>query len=463
MNHLLKLIIALMAVPACAQTDTRQISLPQSWVDYSLASDLRHLLVNTQTEQGNPSFTYMYDTGSGKALWKMNLTDYDGYELLPTRYGALFTAPPTTRKPVTVLHDSDTGHRLYDLNIGTVFIDEALDIVIGYKSATSSSAECHRLSTGEHLWTANIPVSKSPRGWHNAVRTDDTHLLLVANSLCLLNLTDGNTLTYDISISRTIAQQGGVTVGAFWGGAIGGMVVGMSMQYGGGNMMSGMHSNILVHEGRVYLSDRDALRQFDVHSLNLIWQHQFKPKTTSAATLVANGSAVIMINNGEAYVEGSPEPYGQLFVGEYAMADGQELSYTQLNYDWNTSRFSKPLTCLTDSAYYLEADRTITLLTPRAGTLAVYDKNYNLLYIGFDDQITAQYEVARLYQPIGTDGRHILIKCKQPEADRYLLIDQSQRNICRTFAANVSDVRMQHNHLLTTMPDGRLTIETITE
>lgn len=71
-----------------------------------------------------------------------------------------------------------------------VYVNDSLDIVIGLDKIGSSNTYAYRLSDGQLLWNAEIPMTKNV-GWEHSVLVDSSHLIVVGDDVNEIDICTG--------------------------------------------------------------------------------------------------------------------------------------------------------------------------------------------------------------------------------------------------------------------------------
>lgn len=231
---------------------------------------------------------------------KLDLSMSKLYEV--TRRGVLLaTTLKDTGKPLLTLADHHTGESLWTQYLYPVYINDTLDIVVGLENVGGKKAIAYRLSSGELLWNAEIPMTKNV-GWNRACMVDSTHLVVVGDDINEINVKTGDikrvkavTGIRDSKGMMVMALANMVSVAAS-------LAVQSSFATFYYNLnpytITGLTSNILQVGADMYISDRNSLYCLGKDSLQTRWKYEFQDKEASTARLLFRDGKVLMLNYG---------------------------------------------------------------------------------------------------------------------------------------------------------------------
>lgn len=270
------------------------------------------------------SYIMSFNLGNKDIIWSSGLKGRIN-DTRPTKYGMLVTSGDETR-----LLDNNDGTMLWTTQLYPVYMDDSLDVLIGYKSdlRKSSKLRAVRISTGEQIWEGKVNRSVS-WGWNNIHKTDDDRIIVVADDINLINPATGEikaveaktgyTETGKMAISmlasatsmalgyiaaRNIPGKGYDTYYMCYYGGPNGVFMGYAGPGGffflnnyGPYVVNGLSSNILEHGSSYYIADRNSLRCFS-KDMEQQWQYDYPTKKASASYIIGEDNSIYMLNYG---------------------------------------------------------------------------------------------------------------------------------------------------------------------
>lgn len=341
--------------PDGEQLTAAAISLPTAAANIYVSPDNRYMaLLMPRKEDEDKGTLMLYDQNTDKVKWSIPLnTTLYGYGKLTdqqrrraisrlfdislTRHGVLFAK---TGDSHLCLLDYENGKKRWDIKLQALLVSDSLDIVLGYKTATGSKVQAYRISTGQLLWEGKVKHTTN-WGWDDMTTVNDTTLLVVADDLQFIDVKSGRMLKYSLktgvtSGSAVLAQIGmgllqGVAMGAM--GAMAGMhyYTPYYVPYVQSTTLSRTCSNVVHHEGRYYVADRDSLLCLDANA-DKIWGYEFPPRTASFSRLFQDKQHIYMLNYGFALLGGQTvKKSGRPFLASFDAETGEQLSFCQLS------------------------------------------------------------------------------------------------------------------------------------
>ena len=354
MKRFLSLLKSLLAITAGAQ-DTKTIPLPEKFYGIETSPNQPYLLMLTRSTYGdkaveNGDFS-LVDMTTGKPLWihEMNyLTD----EVRLTNNGVLYSCGNDTR-----LYDFKTGDIIHKFKTYPEEYDEANDLLFGYQKEKDGSLKCFSLFDGREVWETKLKKSS----WAHAVRWNVDTLLLAGQSVCLLDVKSGNVKNYK---TKTVASHIEFDAGRLTGGVLGlaasaalfrtaavpVVPLGLDRKYVGS-----LCSNVLVEEGRIYMSDKDHLFCLD-NNLDEVWRYDFPQNTASYAKICCNGDTLLMLNEGYGVVGDQWVRFGKPFFAAFDKRTGENHRLDYFPKEWDENQLYKELDFLYNNVFVLNED-----------------------------------------------------------------------------------------------------------
>lgn len=228
--------------------------------------------------------------------------------------------------------DNLMGNHVWTRNILPVYVDDSANVVYGYRAKWNSfngDVEFHqknilyayRLTDGAELWQDTI--SHYTRwGWNNVMYLPESGNYLVwADELMLIDPQGG------------VLKRMTVNTGRY------GVPVGVSKKdhstnhgtdadyaftpYVDRGYWTGIKSNVIFQDGKIYLADGEDLYCMD-EDLNVLWFSQLPKDKTSAMRIRIDGDRITLLSTGLAYLEGCSYEVGKPFVSQYDVTTGKQ-------------------------------------------------------------------------------------------------------------------------------------------
>ena len=410
------------------------ISIGQKIDGSDLKAECFHFNENIQTFSIDPSFKYLclkfreltkngkywknkgliglYDIKEHKLLWK-NSINYATSNSFCTNTGVMIYS--TTN---SIFYDIKTGHIIWKNDIYPAYINDSLNIVVGYKNAYSSKLYAATLDKGIPLWETKI---SHEYGWNNNYKLSPTKRLIIADNIHCLNLLTGENLTYNIQSGgpnmKGLLLQGIVMMaGAMAGAAVsGGGYYGTYVPMSGKNVITDMVSNVIEKNSCFYIADRKNIMCLD-SLLNPIWKHEISNKMASHSSLIFNKGRLFMLNYGYGRVNGgSLTSKGLPFIAEFDSKTGKEISFNLFS---DKKEIIKDAV-ITNNSFYILFNNRLTyqnihdsIVNSKEWDVTKYGNLIRLLpdtlYIFNPEQET--------FKPISFDGTNCLVYSDQHQA-----------------------------------------------
>ena len=235
-----------------------------------------------------------YSIKESKLLWTYPF-DYRNTTAHCTKAGVV-----VSKGNKVVMLDPTTGKVRWQGKFYPVQFDDSTNVVLGYASARSSKLSSYNLTTGQLLWTANMPHEKN-WGWNHVIREDSIHWLIVADNLNRLNIQTGEVCAYEAKTGVTDVKgailQGLVMAGTAVAGAMATGYAAYPVGVVGPNVINQLHSNVVLDDSLYFFADREHVVCLD-NTMNPVWSYEFPSKTSAFSRLVCNDSTLYMFNLG---------------------------------------------------------------------------------------------------------------------------------------------------------------------
>jgi len=170
------------------------------------------------------------------------------------------------------------------------------------------------MNTGLDLWSKKIT---NEYGWIDR-KVIDEEMIASVDGLHRFNLKTGEGWSLVMTTGKTDhAKAVGANIAS---GILGG-------GYIPPEKITGLSSNILKQDDRVYFSATDDLHCIDYTSGKEIWHTELKEKKTGNVCLFLNKDKLILVNKGSSYRNGLYQKYGHPYIAMFDMTTGQELMW----------------------------------------------------------------------------------------------------------------------------------------
>ena len=245
----------------------------------------------------------LYDVLERRLCWVSDF-DFATDHYVMTSQGVVLQADKTT-----MLVD-DSGRRVWESSFCPLYCDEESGMLIGAKKASSKDLVGVSLADGKQRWKGKMAHWN---GLNDVLHTEDGRLILASDQLGSINPRTGemNVLNTRTAYTRKgpsywNAAASTVVVAGLFGAVIGGAYAGAQARAVGANvwtgshpvkyMLSGLSSNILHQDGRIYYADRTQLWCLDTH-LTPLWQTTL-PQTSSMSSISIEADTLFYVNYG---------------------------------------------------------------------------------------------------------------------------------------------------------------------
>ncbi len=415
--------LALMASVSYAQSETIVVgkktdgtelkaqcyTFPQRVETFSMSSKGDYLCISFRetTKSGkylkNKGEIGFYDTKSSQLLWKQPI-DFSKSRITCLSEGVLITE---IGSKISLL-SKETGAKRWEADLFPVYVDDSLNLALGYNSPTSNKLRAVSLKFGNVLWENKMPHQY---GWNEVLDLEQNKRLIVADALHKLDFMTGEFFTYPgkpgAHDTKAALLQGLV--------AVAGAAVGVAAGGGGyyyvpvaNNTITGLTSNILSQDSLYYWADRQQISCLDT-AFNVVWQKEFPDVKASRSQLFMQDGKLFMLNYGYGLREGaSRRKYGRPFITCYNPQNGEEIFFNQLSVRKDMIEDA----LRTDNALYMLFDDGMAYqeLTDSAVNIVPWDtKQYGKLEAILPGTLYAANKDTTAFQSLAFDGEHCLV------------------------------------------------------
>lgn len=290
---------------------------------------LGHLTPNGKSYK-NKGELVVFNYQEGKELWRRKMNYLNDQSVLLSE-GVLFNS-----KGVKSFYlDLQTGQERWNKKIFPYVMDHQNGKILSYKNGVTKNLECYEMSSGEHLWTREVPHAY---GWNYDGWVNDSTRLIVSDGIHLVNINNGTGKSYPM-VTGTTNYSGAVALGAL--GILTGVVAGVSVMPTGGNAVAELTSNMLGEDSLFYFASRTQLLCLD-DQLNIKWGYPLPEDLTSHSQLFIYDDRLYMINYGSGY-RGNLRDFssayersmmevniGRPFIASFDKNSGKNIYLTQL-------------------------------------------------------------------------------------------------------------------------------------
>lgn len=231
------------------------------------------------------------------------------------------------------LLSKETGERKWETDLLPIYVDDSLDLLLGYSSAMSNTLRAVYLKYGNDLWQKKIAHQY---GWDQVVNTEGNQRLIVADNLHQLDFITGDLRTYPGSPGASDTKAALLQGLAAVAGAAAGIAASGGKAYSvyvpaGPNTITSLNSNILMHNSHYYWADRKQISCIDT-TMNAVWQTKLSDSRGSKSWLFVQDDKLFMLNYGYGLANGiSQRKYGRPFIACYNLENGEEVFFNRLS------------------------------------------------------------------------------------------------------------------------------------
>ncbi|MEI7663543.1 MAG: PQQ-binding-like beta-propeller repeat protein [Bacteroidota bacterium] len=174
-------------------------------------------------------------------------------------------------------------------------------------------------NTNQTLWTRS--KVKNEFGWLSYMIVGDD-LLAVIDGLHKFNIKTGEGWSIELKTGKyDNAKAIGLNIAS---GLLGG-------GYIPPDKITGLASNLLMKNDRVYLSASRDLFCIDFQTGKEMWHTKLDERKTGEAVLFSDHDKLILINKGNSYRNGNYQKYGQPSIGIYDILTGEQVSFSEMD------------------------------------------------------------------------------------------------------------------------------------
>lgn len=369
-----------------------------------------------------------YSLEERKLLWTQPF-DYRNTVAYCTKQGVLTVK---NNNKVTMLNPR-TGEVMWQSKFYPAQFDDSTHIVLGYAGRLSGKLSAYDLTSGQQLWTVNIPHVKN-WGWNHVIREDSVHWLVVADDLNRLNIVTGELSTYDAktgvtdvkaSLLQGLAMLGGAVAGAM---VSGGAYVPYYAYYPNGmtdsNVINHLYSNVLRNDSLYYFADRQHVVCLD-SLMNTVWSYELPSKTSAFSQLVSTDSTLYMFNLGFGMQNGvSRKKMGRPFIASFDKRTGacQFMNMLSMKKDMVEDAVLTPegAFMLFDDALAYKRELTDSVVTISPWQVQEYGKLYAII----TQPVYTNYKFHNMFEPIASDGIYFPVMTEKGDI---LMVDKELR------------------------------------
>ena len=169
-------------------------TFPQRVETFSMSSKGDYLCVSFRetTKSGkylkNKGEIGFYDTKSSQLLWNQPI-DFSKSRITCLSEGVLITE---IGSKISLL-SKETGAKRWEADLFPVYVDDSLNLALGYNSPTSNKLRAVSLKFGNVLWENKMPHQY---GWNEVLDLEQNKRLIVADALHKLDFMTGEFFTY---------------------------------------------------------------------------------------------------------------------------------------------------------------------------------------------------------------------------------------------------------------------------
>lgn len=222
------------------------------------------------------------------------------------------------------------GKKTHTLPVSTVFYNDSLDVIIGYKNllrAYKGELSAYRISDGSLIWKQLLP-HKYHWPWFDINKDEQQRNIyyMITDSLVRLDITNGQVIKKPFTAgvkesmkSRfSLVKKRPIYLRA-WKEAY------MSeTPYIGGAVLSGTHSNFISSGDSIFIADAKDLYCFD-KQLNEFWETALPADAGSKSSIKLSGNKIVLVNYGIAFQKGLLAHCGKPFIARYDRQTGKQL------------------------------------------------------------------------------------------------------------------------------------------
>ncbi|MBO1363003.1 hypothetical protein JHU38_04295 [Prevotella sp. A2931] len=321
---------------------------------------------------------------------------------------------------------TDATTEKWNTKLIPLYIDEAKDVIVGYRSATAAKLRGVSLSTGQELWVSNVKHELN-WGWNDMQVVGDSLLMVAADDMNFINIKTGNLRRYDaatgkVDVGSVLLQSlGAVAMGAAMG-AIGGFYT-YYVPYVGANVTSHTCSNIATDGTYYYFADKAGVSCYDAQAQQ-VWTTAFDNKDGSYSQLTVKDGKLYLLNYGVGLKGGMMmKKYGKTFAAVLNAADGQLLSKDELE-PWDKKVYGRPVSIPYVKSYtFRDVDKKLTPLEFDADrSVVITDKN-KILIVNNKLQVEETFPVANHYDIYQHHGKYSFVGTHSKNGFDFWIVD----------------------------------------
>ncbi len=270
----------------------------------------------------NKGHIYVYDLNNKKVKWNDKI-NYGTSSL--KQFGDILLLRSASRSYLT---DINTGEKLGELNAVLYYIDPVARTGMGYKrnvnSGFSDKFRGINIDTGKFLWERNI---SRKYGWNDALKLNDSILLIVAEGLHSVNIKNGKGWDYNTVTGKK--DYTGVVAANVAGAALG-ILTGTYFISSGPDVITELVSNVFIDSSYIYFSSAEQLAKVDIKSGKTAWIYPFRKKLAGKSVVFCDEDKVYMINKAYGFTGYRKQPYGKPFIAAFDKKNGKEYYFSTI-------------------------------------------------------------------------------------------------------------------------------------
>jgi PQQ-like domain len=214
------------------------------------------------------------------------------------------------------LLNPQNGRTLWSNTVEIIQVDRQKKIGLGYGLMKQNRLFGVDLATGEDMWHRDIPRDY---GWNGSYQPNDSTIIILASGVHFINLKTGK--GWDVEMATGKKDYSG-TVATNIAGAALGLLTGTFMYSTGHNTVTGLSSNALIKEDKIYVASKKNLICLDFNGKER-WITPMPKDSMSKSSIFIRDSTLYMVNHGYAYFNGKEIPFGKSFIAAFDLATGK--------------------------------------------------------------------------------------------------------------------------------------------
>lgn len=347
---------------------------------------------------------------------------------------------------------ADATTEKWNTKLLPLYIDEAKDVIVGYRSATAAKLRGVSLSTGQELWVSNVKHELN-WGWKDMQVVGDSLLMVAADDMNFVNITTGNLHRYDaatgkVDVGSVLLQSlGAVAMGVATGMAMG--VYTYYVPYVNSNVTSHTCSNIATDGTCYYFADKAGVSCYDAQAQQ-VWTTPFDNKDGSYSQLTVKDGKLHLLSYGVGLKGGvMMKKCGKPFAAVLNAADGQLLSKDMLE-PWDKKIYGHPTSIPYSKIYTFRGeDKKLTPLQFGPGRGYVITDKKNILVVNDKLQVEETFPSANRYDVYQHHGKYAFVGTDSKNGfDFWIVDDEGNAKLNFTEPVQAADLQGDTLYLL---------------